>query len=439
MTNALTRTRRALRPAWAACLALALGLAACSDDDAVTPAAQTPAPGGGTATALAITTQPASATVGQGLPVTVGVQATGATTYQWQSSTNGGTLWTDISGATGNSYTTPANQLADSGRQLRVRVMGSSGSVTSSVATLTVKPWVANLLTTTVAPPQQLALDASGANLYVAMGNNNTVYKIDTASGTGADITPGQPMNIPNGLALAADGTLYVSGPHYIATVAAGATTATTWVGGGAYGYADSPATPQFNGPASIALDGAGNLYVADTQNMRVRKVAADGTVSTLAGDGTQAYADGVGTAAKMARPNGLALSRDGRTLYDTDTDSPCLRKIDLASATVSTVLGDCANGNAGAGTVDGTAATPAKLGYSYGLTVDARNNVFLTQAWDGVARVVTSAGEISTLRDSTGTALAFNFPVGVAVASDGTVYVGATNGKQIFKLTLAP
>ncbi|MCJ0765856.1 SMP-30/gluconolactonase/LRE family protein [Variovorax terrae] len=438
MTNAWTWARRAHRPALAACLALTLGLAACSDNDAITQGAQAPAPTG-TPAALAITTQPASATIGQGLAATLSVQATQATTYQWQSSADGGASWADISGATGDSYTTPANPLANSGKQFRVRVMGSSGNVTSTVATLTVKPWVASLVTTTVAPPQQLALDASGATLYVAMGNNNAVYRIDTASGSGAEVTPGQPLSVPTGLALAANGTLYVSGPHYIATVAAGATTATTWVGSGASGYADSPAVPQFNSPASIALDSAGNLFVADPQNMRVRKVAADGTVSTLAGDGTQAYADGVGTAAKMARPTGLALSRDGKTLYDTDTDSPCLRKIDVASATVSTVLGDCANGNAGAGTVDGTAATPAKLGYSYGLAVDAHNHVFLTQAWDGVARVVTAAGEISTLRDGTGTALAFNFPVGVAVAGNGTVYVGASNSKQIFKLTLAP
>jgi outer membrane protein assembly factor BamB len=104
----------------------------------------------------------------------------------------------------------------------------------------------------------------------------------------------------------------------------------------------------------------------------------------------------------------------------------------------VSTLLGDC-NGNAVSNVVDGTAATPAKLGYSYGVTVDAHDNVFLTHAWDGVARVVTPAGEISTLRDSTGAAIIFNFPIGVAVASDGTIYVGASNGNQIFKLTLAP
>lgn len=436
MTNAWAWARRAHHPALAACLALALGLAACSDND--NPPNGVPAPGGAT-TAPTITTQPASVTVGQGLAATLSVQATQAMAYQWQSSADGGANWADIGGATGDSYTTPANPLAGNGKQFRVRVTGSGGSLTSSAATLTVRPWVANLLTTTVAPPQQLALDASGATLYAAMGNNNAVYRIDTASGNGAEVTPGQPLGVPTGLALAADGTLYVSGPHYIAKIAAGATTATPWMGGGNSGYADSPATPLFNSPASIALDGAGNLFVADQQNMRVRKVAADGTVSTLAGDGTQAYLDGVGTAAKMARPIGLALSRDGRTLYDTDTDGPCLRKIDLASATVSTVLGDCANGNAGAGAVDGTAATPAKLGYSYGLATDAHNHLFLTQAWDGVVRVVTAAGEISTLRDSTGTALAFNFPVGVAVAGNGTVYVGASNGKQIFRLTPAP
>ncbi|SEF30543.1 hypothetical protein ABL840_28685 [Variovorax sp. NFACC27] len=404
------------------------------------PASQgTPAPAPAPEdTTPSITTQPSDITIGQGVAATLKVQAAHATTYQWQRSGDGGASWTDVSGATGDSFTTGANQLADSGQQLRVRVTGADGNVTSRAATLTVKPWVANVLATTGVTynhPYQLVLDASGANLYVAMGGNGSVYRIDTASGNGAEVTPGTTMNTPYGLALATDGTLYVSDQHRINKIAANATTYSTWVGDGTSGYADSPAVPMFSNPASIALDGAGNLFVADLGNKRVRKVAADGTTSTLAGDGTQANLDGVGTAAQFARPQGLAISRDGRTLYDTDTDSLCLRKIDVASATVSTLLGDCANG----GVIDGTTATPAKLGYSYGVTVDAHDNVFLTHAWDGVARVVTPAGEITTLRDSNGTALAFNFPIGVAVASDGTVYVGASNGNQIYKLTLAP
>ncbi|PZQ77629.1 MAG: hypothetical protein DI563_03160 [Variovorax paradoxus] len=352
------------------------------------------------------------------MPARLEVQADHATAYQWQRSTDGGATWADIAGATSASYTTPATQLADSAQQLRVQVAGTDGSVTSSVATVTVKAWVATVLATTgvtYSRPYQLALDASGTQLYVAMGNNGSVYQIDTASGSGTQVASGTVFNSPFGLALAGDGTLYVSEQNRISKVAPGATTATPWVG--AYG----------------------NLFVADLENKRVRKVAADGTTSTLAGDGTQAYRDGVGTAAQLARPQGLVLSRDGSTLYDSDTDSPCLRKIDVASATVSTVLGDCAGGNAGAGVVDGTAATPARLGYAYGLATDARNNVFLTQAWDGVARVVTPAGEVSTLRDGTGTALSFNFPIGIAAAPDGTVYVGASNGNQIYRLTLAP
>ncbi|BEP85894.1 MULTISPECIES: hypothetical protein [unclassified Variovorax] len=451
----MTTPRPVLR-AWrapAALMVMNLVLAACGGGGgggggfpgfavapAPAPAAQDtpPPPPAPEDTTPAITTQPSDTTVGQGVAATLKVQAVRATAYQWQRSVDGGASWSDVAGATGNSFTTAAGQLADSGQQLRVQVTGGNGSVTSHAATLTVKPWVATVLATTGVTynrPYQLVLDASGANLYVAMGGNGSVYRIDTASGTGAEVTPGSTMNTPYGLALAADGTLYVSDQHRINKIAPNATTYSTWVGGGTPGYADNPATPMFDNPASIALDGAGNLFVADLGNKRVRKVAPDGTTSTLAGDGTQANLDGVGTAAQFARPQGLAISRDGRTLYDTDTDSLCLRKIDVASATVSTPLGDCANG----GVVDGTAATPARLGFSYGVTVDAHDNVFLTHAWDGVARVVTPAGEISTLRDSTGAAIAFNFPIGVAVASDGSVYVGASNGNQIFKLTLAP
>ncbi|MDN6885230.1 SMP-30/gluconolactonase/LRE family protein [Variovorax sp. CAN2819] len=391
-------------------------------------------------TAPVITTQPSDTTIGQGVAATLKVQAVRATAYQWQRSVDGGASWSDVSGATGDSFTTPASQLADNGQKLRVLVSGADGSVTSQAATLTVKSWVASVMATTgvtYSSPYQILLDSSGANLYVAMGGNGSVYRIDTASGNGVEVTPGVSMNAPFGLAMAADGTLYVSERHRINKIAPGATTFTTWVGSDSSGYADSPSAALFNNPASIALDGAGNLFVADLENKRVRKVAADGTTTTLAGDGTQAFLDGVGTAAQFARPQGLAISRDGRTLYDTDTDSLCLRKIDVATAEVSTLLGDCTS--ASPGLADGTAATPAKLGYTYGVTVDANNNVFLTHAWDGVARVVSPSGEISTLRDGTGAALTFNFPIGVAVAGDGTVYVGASHGNQIFKLTLAP
>lgn len=437
MAKALTLAHRC---ALAACLAL--GLAACSSSDpdpgtTAPPATDPPA----ASAAPSITVQPASATIGQGLAATLAVQASQATAYQWQRSADGGAHWIDVAGATAARYTTAANQLADSGQQLRVRVTGDGGSVTSGAATLTVKPWVAGALATggVVSAPNHMVLDASGANLYVAMGGSNSVRKIATADGSEAGSSAVTGFSAPYGLALAGDGTLYVSDSNRISKVAPGATAFTTWVGGTAGGYADSPATPLFSTPAGLALDGAGNLYVADLANFRVRKVAADGSVGTLAGDGTQAFLDGVGTAARFARPQGLALTGDGATLYDTDTDSPCLRRIDVASAAVSTVLGDCANGNAGAGTDDGTAATPAKLGYSYGVAVDAHGNVFLTHAWDGRVRVVTPGGEISTLRDAGGTPLGFNFPIGVAVAGDGTVYVGENGGNAITRLTLAP
>lgn len=433
MAKTRTRADHAHRLALAACMALALGLAACGSSDSSTPPAvpDTPPP---VAAAPSITAQPVGATVGQGLAATLAVQASQASAYQWQRSADGGANWTDIAGATGTSYTTAANQLADNGQQLRVRVIGDGGSVTSSAATLTVKPWVASTLAEGgFGQPNHMALDAGGGALYVAMGTSNSVYKFDTASGSKVSEITG--FSSPYGLALAGDGTLYVSDSNRINKVASGATTFTTWVGGTTSGYADSPATPLFSSPAGLAVDGAGNLYVADLMNYRVRKVAADGSVSTLAGDGTQAYADGVGTLAKMARPQGLALTSDGKTLYDTDTDSPCLRKIDVASATVSTVVGNCNS----AGTADGTAATPAGLGFSYAAVVDAHGNVFLTHAWDGIVRVVTPAGEVSTLRNASGTALNFSYPIGVAVAGNGTVYVGENSANRITRLTLAP
>ena len=103
-------------------------------------------------TAPVITTQPSDTTIGQGVAATLKVQAVRATAYQWQRSVDGGASWSDVSGATGDSFTTPASQLADNGQKLRVLVSGADGSVTSQAATLTVKSWVASVMATPERP-----------------------------------------------------------------------------------------------------------------------------------------------------------------------------------------------------------------------------------------------------------------------------------------------
>ena len=87
----------------------------------------------------------------------------------------------------------------------------------------------------------------------------------------------------------------------------------TTLVGSGSGGYADGTGTQaSFSAPAGVAVDGNGNVYVADSSNHRIRKITANGTVSTLAGSGSSGYADGNGTSARFSSPWGVAVDGGG-------------------------------------------------------------------------------------------------------------------------------
>ncbi|WP_460503748.1 NHL repeat-containing protein, partial [Hymenobacter agri] len=112
-----------------------------------------------------------------------------------------------------------------------------------------------------------------------------------------------------------------------------------TWAGNLASGFADGPsATARFNGPIDVAVDGQGNLYVADYGNQRIRKITPGGTVSTLAGSGTAGFADGLGAAAQFNGPNGLAVDGQG-VVYVSDYENNRIRKV-LPNGTVSTLAG---------------------------------------------------------------------------------------------------
>ena len=122
----------------------------------------------------------------------------------------------------------------------------------------------------------------------------------------------------------------------------------------------------RFYQPSGLAMDGSGNVYVADTTNHKIRKITSAGVVSTLAGTGISGFADGVGSTANFASPNGVAVDASG-TVYVTDTGNHRIRKITSAGV-VSTLAGSGI-----AGFADG-AGTTAKFSSPYGLGVDARN-----------------------------------------------------------------
>ena len=118
-----------------------------------------------------------------------------------------------------------------------------------------------------------------------------------------------------------------------------------------------------------VAVDGAGNVYVADYNNHRIRKITASGVVSTLAGS-TYGYTDGTGTSAKFAYPIGVAVDGAGN-VYVADESNHRIRKI-TASGVVSTLAGSGTSGN-----TDGT-GTSAKFNYPTGVAVDGAGNVYV-------------------------------------------------------------
>ena len=184
-------------------------------------------------------------------------------------------------------------------------------------------------------------------------------------------------------------------------------------------------ATARFFDPSSVAVDNAGNVYVADTGTSLIRKVTADGVVTTLAG-GTTGSADGTNSTAQFASPTGVAVDSDGN-VYVADLGNHTIRKITPAGV-VTTLAGLAGY----MGSVDGTNSA-ARFADPSGVAVDADGNVYVADTGNYTIRKVTPGGVVTTLAglaghsasvDGTGSDARFGYPTGVAVDSIGNVYV---------------
>ena len=264
---------------------------------------------------------------------------------------------------------------------------------------------------------------------------------VGDATAAGASTTQAR-FKAPRGIAAADAGTLYVadSSNHRIRRVTIGATAAATQVsdfaGSGTSGQANAVGTAaQFNNPVGIAIGGT-TLYVSETGNQRIRAIdIASGAVSDLAGS-TGGHANGAGAAAQFNSPGGLAVS--GNTLYVADINNHRIRAVDIPSGTVSDVAGSGTQGHADGAGADARFSSPTGIAVNEtGTTLyvaDSGNHRI--RAIDIATKTVrTIAGDgTSGTKNGLGSATRFQRPTGIVV-SGNTLYVSTLNAGLIRKL----
>jgi sugar lactone lactonase YvrE len=209
-----------------------------------------------------------------------------------------------------------------------------------------------------------------------------------------------------------------------------------TLAGSGTSGYVEGiGAAAEFKYPAGITMGTSGNIYVADSADDRIRTITPSGVVSTLAGNGSSGYADGTGLTAKFYSPHDVAVDSEG-IVYVADMSNHRIRKITTPEG-VSTLAGSTR------GYADGN-GTAAKFDYPYGVAVNSEGTVYVADGSNHRIRKITPGGVVTTLAGSgtygfangNGTAAKFYSPYGVAVDSAGKVYVADANNHRIRKIT---
>jgi trimeric autotransporter adhesin len=305
--------------------------------------------------------------------------------------------------------------------------------------------------------PEAVTVDTSG-NLFIADTGNDLIRKVTATgiistvagnrnsgySGDGGPAVSAE-LNGPTGMAVDASGNLFFADTdnNRIREVTPGAIIS-TFVGNSRcrFGGDGGPATSaNVNLPTGLAADAFGNLFIPDTDNNRVRKITQAGIISTVAGNGTGAYAGdgGQATSAELFSPEAVTVDTAGN-LFIADTGNLRVRKV-TPGGVISTVAGNGLYEYSG----DGGLATSAALGYPTGVAVDASGNLFIADTFNNRIRRVTADGIISTVAgtgraaysgdDGPAVNAALNSPTGVALDQSGDLFIADSGNDRIRKL----
>jgi sugar lactone lactonase YvrE len=363
---------------------------------------------------------------------------------------------------------TDASSLLVSGTSTGVSV-GLNG--TGNVATVSIDPGSASLLSSTLsASAQQVAVDGGG-NTYVADTGNNQIlfYPVNgsagnvIAGGTGAGYSGDNgkalaaKLNAPKGVAVDAAGNVYIAdtGNNVVRRVDRVSQIITTLAGGAAsvcplasdaYGDSCPAAQTILSAPAGVAADANGNIYISDSGHNLIRVIASNGYSYLYAGGtncaaATDTYGDGcTATQASFSSPAGLTVDASSN-LYIADGGDNLIRKVAYIGGVITAVAG---NGQAGFGG-DGGIATQAQLSAPQGVAVDAAGDVFIADTGNNGVRVINqSSGNISTLvgvlgSKGTGTVpgaangVLLNAPRGIGINGQGTLTLAdSANGRLL-------
>lgn len=309
-----------------------------------------------------------------------------------------------------------------------------------------------NSTAATINAPVALTLGVPNLDFAVASGGScNTTTQYGTGATASCTVnvtfTPTAPglrqgavelLNHSN--AVIATAYVYGTGTGPTADFPPGTITTVAGNGTPSFSNGSSAITAELDNPSSVALDGAGNFYLADTKNNRIREVSPSGSITTVAGTGTAHFSgdNGLATSAELSGPSGVAVDGAGN-IYIADTGNSRIREVNASTGIITTVAG---TGSATYGG-DGGAATSADLNLPYGVAVDGARDIYIADSYNNRVREVNAAtGVITTVAgngvsnfngdNGSATSAELNVPASVALDSSGNMYIADAFNNRI-------